>query len=73
MSAQPSADVCCMSSVPDSTWGDGWLDGGGSSQGQELGGSCGVDTVGTLSLSSPAHPTGPYRTSVLFLAFKRLP
>lgn len=32
MLAQPSADVCCMSSVPDSTLGDGWPDGGGSAQ-----------------------------------------
>lgn len=59
MSAQPSADVCCMSSVPDSTWGDGWLDGGGSSQraGVRRGpvSGHGRDPVCILS----AHPTGP--------------
>ena len=32
MSAHPSADVCCMSSVSDSTLSDGWPDGGGSAQ-----------------------------------------
>lgn len=62
MSAQPSADVCCMGSVPDNPLGDGWPDGGGSAQraGVRWGlvSGHGRDPVFILS----AYPTGPLQT-----------
>ena len=67
MSAQPSADVCYMGSVPDNPLGDRWPDGGGSAQraGVRWGlvNGHGRDPVFILS----AYPTGPLQT--LFFVF----